>query len=220
MTATEVIEEAAALLSDPAKTLFTEDKLLPFVKKAYRELGVELHNNGAPLLNEISPVITVPAGAITLEDDQPDDITIPVRLRERGNEDESFIDMIEEFWEPDNTQGDYLYYWTWREGLIHFLGSTRDRQVIIHYKKTLGVIEDGDTTISYPDAIIYLSPRTAALAARHIGKNPGVANDLDGDASFNLSRLISRTVKGTQSLPRRKKSYWQFLRNRQQSDAR
>ena len=215
MTATEVIDEAAALLSDPGKTLFTEDKLLPFIKKANRELGVELHNNGAPLLNEISPIIDVSAEEIDLGNDLPNDIVIPVRLRERRNEDESFIDMVEEFWEPDYTPSTRLYYWSWRDGEIRFLGATEDRQVIIHYKRTLSAIVNGNSTISYPDAIIFLSPRTAALAARHIGKNPGIADGLDNDAAFNLARLISRTVKGTQSLPRRKKSYWQFLRNKQ-----
>ena len=215
MTATEIINEAAALLGDPDKTLFTEGRLLPFVKKAYRELGVELHNNGAPLLNEISPVINVTAKSTDLGSDQPDDIAIPVRLRERRNEDESFIDMQEKYWEPDNTPNTFLYYWSWREGQIRFLGATKNRQVIIYYKKSPSAIVGGSSIISYTDAIIFLSPRTAALGARHIGKNPKIADDLDGDAAFNLARLISRTVKGAQNLPRRKKSYWRFLRSRQ-----
>ena len=217
-TVNDVIAEAVILLNDPNKRLYTDSKLLPLVKKAYRELGVELHNNGAPLLNEISEPIDVTAGDKTLGDNQPEDIVIPVRLRERENSDQTFFDMIEQYWEPTDQPGPSLIYWSWRDGEIQFLGATRDRQVVIYYRKSPSAITDTNSKIAYADAINFISPRTAALAARFIGNNSKRGDDLDGDAALNLSKLTSRTVKGKQSITSRRKSYWQYLRNRQQGN--
>ena len=217
-TAGDVIDLAASLLNDVDQALFTDTKLLPFVKKAYSELGVELHNNGAPLLNEVSGVIDVPANSTDLGTDQPDDIVIPVRLRERASSDNVFQDMIEQYWEPDDEPGPNLIYWSWREEEIKFLGATQDRQVIIYYRKAPTAVDGRSSSIGYANAINFLSPRTAALAARFIGNNPKRGDELDIDAGINLEKLISRTVKGTQSNTARRKSYWRYLRNRQQGD--
>ena len=215
-TAGDVIDEAAILLNDPNKLLFTTAKLLPLVSKAYRELGVELHNNGAPLLNEISPPINVPQGDKTLGNGQPDDIVIPVRLKERGNDAEQFSDMIEQYWESTDKPGPSLVFWSWRDEELQFLGATRDRQVIIYYRKSPAPITDENSRVPYASAINFLSPRAAALAARFIGNNNTKADRLDADAHITLGKLVSRTVKGTQSTTARRKSYWQYLRNRQQ----
>ena len=219
MTAGGVIDEVIVLLNDPDKSLYTDTKLLPLVKKAYRELGVDLHNNGAPLLNEVSSPINVPANSKDLGNNLPDDIVIPVRLRERGNEDETFADMVESYWEPDDTPSTTLVYWAWREEVITFLGATTDRQVIIYYRKSPTAITTVDSTVGYSDAINFMGPRAAALAARYIGRNKSVADDLDIDARINLDKLLSRTVKGGQSNTARRRSYWSYLRNRQQGNS-
>lgn len=215
MTVADVISEAVILLNDPGKQLYTDSKMLPLVKKAYRELGVELINNGAQFLNEVSPVITVQANATSLGSDQPSDINSPIRMQERGVGEDTFVEMEEKYWEPTYEKGPSLNYWSWREGKIVFLGATTAREVLLYYRKSPAEIVDGTTTISYPDGILYLSPRAAALAARHVGRNMAVANGLDGDAALNLTKLISRTVKNTQNLTSRRKSYWQYLRTRQ-----
>ena len=214
-TVSDVINEAVILLNDPNKRLFTDAKLLPLIKKAYRELSVELHNNGAPLLNEISDSINVPQGNKTLGSDQPDDIVIPVRLKERGSDAEEFSDMIEQYWESANKPGPSLIFWSWRDEELQFRGATTDRQIIIYYRKSFSAIEDVTSKVAYANAINFLSPRAAALAARFIGNSDTRADKLDMDAAVNLNNLISRTVKGTQSNTARRKSYWQYLRTRQ-----
>ena len=211
--------KSVILLNDPNKSYsITNDKLLPLVKKAYRELSVELHNNGAPLLNEISEPIDVPAESKTLGNDQPDDIVIPVRLKERGSEAEEFSSMTEQYWESTDRPGPSLVYWAWRDEEIQFLGATTDRQIVIYYRKSPSPIEDVDSRVSYINAINFLSPRTAAMAARFIGNNSRRGDELDIDAAMNLSKLISRTVKGAQNITSRRKSYWQYLRNRQRGN--
>ena len=238
-TVDDVINEAVILLNDPNKRLFTNDKLLPLIKKAYRELGVELHNNGAPLLREVSDIINVSANSTDfsykiLEEDgtqrlgldglpeigsnQPEDIVIPIRLKERGDGDGNFSPMENRYWEPTDNPGASLRYWSWREEEIKFLGAITDRQVIIYYRKSLRALVELTDTVPYANAINFLSPRAAALAARFIGNNNTKADKLDIDAHINLGKLVSRTVKGSQSITSRRRSYWQYLRNRQQGN--
>ena len=47
-----VLDEAAALLSDPNKQYFTNDRLLVYLKRALSEFQLELITNGSPFLKE------------------------------------------------------------------------------------------------------------------------------------------------------------------------
>ena len=211
-TVGEVLSDVAILCNDAEKILYTDTVTLPYFKMAYRELEVELHNNGAQLLDEVSGIIQYVANTTDLGSSQPSDLVIPVRLKERGSADDSFIDMEEKYWEPTDERGQTLQVWAFREGVIQLRGATQDREVIIYYYKSFSSIVDTESNIAYNNATNFLAPRAAALAALYKGNNPILSTRLDSMARENKDKLLSRTVRGEQALSGRRKSYFKFLK--------
>lgn len=211
--ASDAITEATEVfLNDPSKTRFTDTIMLPYVKRAHRELQLRYHNVGIALLDEISSVITVASGVLDLGANQPSDLVEPRFMEERAAGETTFIDMIQKPWEPDEAQTSHLRFWVWREELIQLVGATAAREVRLRYLKSLSAITSANSPLGVLNGLGYISARSAALAAKFNGQNLELGQSIDIEAGAFLSELLRRGTKTNQGYGTRRKSFRHRLR--------
>lgn len=206
MLVSEVTADAAALLNDPSQLTWTDTILLPYYQKAFRELVEVLEGHSVPMLKEASAAVTVAAGATSIT--SITDIRLPLVLWERASgSTDPFTKMEETSWEPETEQTNELRYWSWREGSIVFVGATTDREVKLQYIKTLAAAATINSNVTIPEGRLFLTSRTAAIAAALGGGNFERAAALDSDAQEALWRVVNISTKSMQALPVRRKGY-------------
>lgn len=211
VTVNNVVSEAQSMLNDVGQSLFTLAILLPFINKAYDELQNDLIDNGVQVLNEISATLSITAGTTTINPQSVigTNFVEPVRLQERDgastNEDD-WVDMDEQDWEPSEAQQTVLGVWVWREQQINFRGATTDRDVRVFYHKALSVFTVGGDAVGIERAKTFLAARTAALAAGLIGENWSRAEALQADADKHKEILLSIYAKKRQNIPKRRRA--------------
>ena len=209
VTAADALTECKFLLNDPSGNIYPDDRLIPLMQKAYRELQTKMLLNGISVVKEFTVLAPIPVeiGNTALGDGSglPTDLVYPIALSERPlGSTQLFADMKEEAWEIDAKPGISLVYWSWREEEIKFLGATTDREIRIKYMKGLSRITSAASPISVNNATTWLAARTAAIAAFVLGSNPSRAEGLNGDAAQALEDLLRYLVKRTQGLPVRR----------------
>jgi hypothetical protein len=209
VTAADALTESKILLNDPSGNIYPDDRLIPIMQKAYRELQTKLMLHGLSVLKEhtVLAAIPVPIGTTALGDGSglPPDIVYPIEISERPQgSTQLFVTMLEQAWEPEAKPGTSLVYWNWREEEIKFLGATSDREVRIKYMKGLGRITSASSPITVNNATTWLASRTAAIAAFVLGSNPTRADGLNGDAAQAMEDLLRYLVRRTQGLPVRR----------------
>lgn len=203
-TAAEVMNESRVLLNDTSALLYANDKLLPFLNKAYREVQSKLNLYGLQHLQEVASLITVATGSLTIT--SPADLVRPLHLAERrAGTTDLFADMDERSWEPELRPGQALRYWVWREEIIYLVGATEAREVRLRYLKSLSALTGDGSVIGLTDAKTVLAARTAALAARYLGENPTRAQVLDTDANDALDTHVTLNVRKNQNKPTRRR---------------
>lgn len=211
--ASDAITEATSVfLNDPNKSRFTDAIMLPYVKRAHRELQLRYHNNGISLLNEVSSTVTVGAGDLTLGVNQPSDMVEPRHLEERAAGETTYVDMEQRPWEPDEEQTSHLRYWVWREELIQLVGATDARQVRVYYLKSLSAISATNSPLGILNGLGYIAARAAALAAKFNGQNSALGQVIDIEAGSFLSELIRRGTRTNQGYGARRHSFRRKLR--------
>lgn len=200
----DIVDEAAALLNDPTQKMYTDTILLPYVKRAFQDLQLQLHLEQVQVLNEISTVQTVNAGAVTYPS-LPSDLIQPSKMEERAaGSSNSFTPMYEKQWEPNTTPGTELRYWTWREQAINFIGATVSREVKLYYLKQLTAIVDVNSIIPVNFCQPFMASRTAYYAAAFAGENPTKAKMLKDDADEAFEKLLTMEANRRQSMPVRR----------------
>jgi len=206
MFVTNVMSDAAALLNDPSKLTWTDAILLPFYQRAHKEVIQAYENHGSPILREVSVLTTIAIGATSIS--TITDIRTPLTLWERlSGSTDLFTEMHETDWEPEVVISDSLVFWNWREATIVFIGATTARQVKLRYIKTMDAPASANTSVTIPEADLYLSTKTASLAAGVGGGNLDRATELAAQAEMYLFQLLNNQIQGIQGIPVRKKGY-------------
>lgn len=214
--ASVALDEARILLNDVGATLYTNTILLPYLKKAYRELQQQLADNGVSVTREQSSALTLAANVTVLNSSStpalPTDLLYPITLEEKlsGESDINYIPMQEVEWIDNFEQTERLQVWSWRENEIKLNGATGTTLVRIRYFKSLAAIVDSTTNIPILDSETFLGSRTAALAAFTIGGSVDKATVLSTDAESALATLLSTQVKNRQNQPVRRKRFRSF----------
>lgn len=219
-TATEALDSARAYLNDVGKQIWTDTVLLPFLKEAHKDLLLVLWLNNIPVVKEKSLAINVTAVSgttLTL----PADLLEPIWLKERAQGSaQEWTQMVEKSFEPDIKQDTTLRYWTWREEQIKLVGSTTNREVLLHYWKGLAAIADATSPLGFILSETFLGPQTAGYAAGSVG-NTTLAGELlfvngqtVGVAGSKLDMIVRASIKGQQNLPARRMPYRRFARGR------
>lgn len=202
MTSGDVMNEARKVyLNDVNSDLYTDTALIPLVSTAYDELAQELELNEADNTEEISSPITVTTGSVTLT--LPSNFVKAIKLEERavGGGDDDWIEMKELEWEPSKSKSAELKFWVSREDEVKLLGATTDREVRLFYFKSLTPITTNAITIPIINSKRFLALKTAALAAKFIGMNMILGNDLELQAAIALNKLVGNNIKTRQARP-------------------
>ena len=202
--ASAVLDEAAALLSDPDKQFFTNDKLLVYLKRALGEFQLDLINNGSPFLKE--------RAELTLAGNDTDltvtGIVEPITVSLKESEGDylelirvaSYLDLNEE-------EDDEIVEWAWREGVIVVKNHPNEITLVVDYYKELFDFAtlDADTTLQYVNIQMFAATRTAAIAAAYLGREDKMADRLTFESEIYKAKLINREVRSRQSTPARRR---------------
>jgi len=209
VTAGDIMDRAAALLSDPSKVTYTYTLQLPFIAIAWDELQEELIANDVADVEEVtSTPIAVTVGTLDLTSGQPGDLLFPLEVWERavGGAEADWVKMKEKTPDPSDAQVDTLEIWYWHENVIKFRGATTNRQIKILYQKDLITIVSGVTVIPVSNCKSFLSHRTAAIIAESRG-NKARAVSLHQRSDYFLAKATTTKVKDMQDTPARPKRY-------------
>lgn len=217
MIASEVMDPAASLLNDTARSIFTYSAQMPYLNIALDELQEECELNNVPVTNKMVVPITIKAGINGIgggngRPDLPPNFVEPMELYERTSGSQySFILMRRtEFLPVDQVPTAYLIYWQYEGEVINFIpnGATGDVDIELHYIKSIfKKIADSTDAINMINAKTFLTYRTAALCAEFIGENKSRADDLNTGAGLALARALGISTKGRQAIFTRRKPF-------------
>ena len=223
LTAGNVMDTAASLLNDTAKSNYTYTVQIPYLNIALRELEENFQLNSLPVTDESSAVIEVPAG--TTEIGYPPTVPVPdtpylpanlVRPKlvwERNNGVGSYTpvnptDVLEQL--DPNIELSYFTHYKWTGRSIKVLPSNADKEVKILYVRGLFT---PITSITGTDAIAvvsgesFLGYRTAALVAKFVAEDEQRSIELNGFAGLALDRVEGINIKGGQSIMVRRQPF-------------
>jgi hypothetical protein len=173
-----VNQEAASLLGDYARNIWTDTSILEYVKSAHNQIQNELILNGMRPFQTLSAALPVPQGSLALV--APQDLFLPISLQERTPATADWIPMTEKEFEPSLQPTSSLAYWAFRNNEIKFVGCTTDREVLLrYYTLSAGTINDINSIVNLNNAISMYAALTAYLAAAFKGRNEKAANRLE-----------------------------------------
>jgi hypothetical protein len=203
----DIFSTCRSLLNDTGDAIYHDDALLPFVKIANNELSDYLITNGVSVQKQVVEDILVPA--LVKELPLPNNIINPITLFEKaqGAPDADYVKITEKAWEPNAPQDSQLNNWVWRNQKVLFIGATTPRMVRLDYLRLLAEIVDEDSLVEVIGSDNFLSFRTAALGARHIGENPMKANELDLEAIKFRDKMLQIGVRKNQTLRGRRRPF-------------
>jgi hypothetical protein len=205
--ASEALVPCRLALNDADAENFDNDRLIPYMAMAMRELVGKLELNEIPSYNEISAVIPVNAGVLTLT--LPADFRTPIKLEEaaRGAAADQFYPMFQRVWEPSMLPQESLYYWVYREDSIKFLGATSDRDVKLYYQTIGQAINSVSSVVTVIGLENVLGLKTAHLFATLGLRNMELAGVIKPMLDEQWYEFSARRVKGNQSMPVKRPSF-------------
>lgn len=212
-----VMDGAASLMNDTARTTYTYTAQLPYLRIALQELQeyYQLHN--IPVTEEVSAVIPLDAGDIQIvyngvgTKTLPSDMVEPQQLWERARNTDPFIPMTKRDYLPHGLEGtvtaQYIYY-AWQSQKIKLLPTSQNNDIKIDYLKQLftNIVNEG-SQINVVNAATFLQYRTAALCAEFIERNKPSADGLNAYAELAKDRACGISVKGTQNIFTRRRPF-------------
>lgn len=205
--ASEALVPCRLAINDVDAENFDDDRLIPYMAMAMRDLVSKLELNEIPSYNEISAVIPVLALATTLT--LPADFRTPIKLEERAQGDTSnlFVKMDQKEWEPNMFPQTSLLYWTYREDSIKFLGATTNRDVKLYYQTIGQAISSVNSVITVIGLENVLGLLTAQLFATFGLRNLEIAGFIEKQFERQWDEFSRRRVKGNQSMPIKRPSF-------------
>ena len=218
LTAGEVMDRAAALMNDPAKTDYTYISMLPYLNMAIDELVESLEESNASPTNMTSTVISLPIGTSKLTPvENPTGPHYPmdlVEIQEVGERAQGSSDPFSRLGRREFLQvyspANSLLFWCWEDQCIKFnpLGANTAREVELKYvRRAVSQATNEDSIIATINSRSYLSYKTASLCSMYIGENETRAGALGSDAEKALERLTGINNKGKQQIMTRHRPF-------------
>jgi hypothetical protein len=224
LVASTVMDNAAGLMNDSAKTTYTYAAQLPYLQMALLELREKYELNNIPVTETSSEEIDVPAGETEITFGNlvgpalPDDLVEPQQLWEKNTGIDPYIPMTRVDFLPHYLAGtptNQFIYYVWQDQKIKFLESTADNTIKIDYIKQLFMeLVDENTAINVINAQSFLQYRTAGLMAEFIERNLPSANSMNAYASLAMDRALGIGVKGKQAIQTRRRPFRQAWKRR------
>lgn len=217
LIASTVLDKAATLLNDTAKTVYTNVAVLPYLQIAMQELQENYELNNIPSTQLTSAVINIPAGTTQIIFNGvgvpkiPDDLIDIQQLWEREEGIDPFVPMSRRDYLPHQLEGvltGKFSFYVFNNNIITFLPANRDNDIKIDYIKTLfNALVDPTSHIDVINAATFLEYRTAALCAEFIERNQANANSLNAYAILALDRATGIGVKSKQTILTRRRPF-------------
>lgn len=210
MTAGDVMDLAASLLNDAAKTLFTYTIQIPYLNMAINEMEETIQQNNLPVSNRVSSPITITAGTVDVGGSGP---ALPSGLlevqgimeRAASSSDAYEVMTRQEFLSYQTVVGTKLNIWTWQNQKILFIGASTNREIRINFlSSVLSAVTASSDTITLFNCKTFLAYRTAGLAAQFVGENKTRADELNMFAAMALDRFIDINSKGIKDFVKQK----------------
>lgn len=212
-----VMNAAASLMNDTARTIYTYSAQVPYLNIALQELREEFELNSVSTVQETSAIINMPAGAIQItynavgQPRLPDDMVEPQQLWERQEGIDPFIPMTKKDYLPHDLEGvltNQFIYFIWNGQKIQVLPANQDNDIKIDYIKELFVpVVNENSIINVINAQTFLEYRTAGLMAEFIERNITSAASHNAYAKLALDRATGIKVKGKQSISTRRRPF-------------
>lgn len=200
LLASDCMDEAASLLNDTARLLFTNTAQLPYLKKANEDLELIMVANGSSSVKQKSTILQVPSSTSDIVLTAIPDMFVPIRAWERNSGSTDLFSLLEErSWEPNMSPLSGLQYWTFRNNQIIFPPVSGNREVRVDYWRQLSPTVGPNSVQEVLLSKTYLASRTAELCARYIGENAARADALrDNEVSQAQDKLESIFIKNSQ----------------------
>lgn len=210
-TVADVCKEARQvyLVDTEVGEIFTDDVLIPFVVRAFDELNSKLARIGHQIVESTMVSVRMPAGEnyiLTPAADMLEPLTAWERAWGSGSEDDWRM-MTRERNRSWRSAQEELGGWDWHQNRFATYSSTTDRDIRISYLRFLPAL----TSVAIQPAVLnsksFLSARTAALAAGHIGGNPEKAAYIQLDANDSYDDLVGIWINAEQATPVRRRPF-------------
>ncbi len=207
-TAGNVMDQVAALLTDPSKVTHTYALMLSYLKISWDELQEALLAKGIVDLDEKSATKTITAGIKVWNTDLPTDLLLPVKLYEKavGALDTTYELMDQEEINPAEELGTTLEVWNWEEGEVKLRGATTDRVLLLKYQRELAAIASENTVLPVTVGKMFLTFRTAGIISEIRGNKTRAAS-FNGSAEYHLGKILGVKVRESQNVVVRAKPY-------------
>lgn len=212
-----VMDSAAALMNDSAKTVYTYSAQIPYINIALHELREEFELNSVSTVQDTSVVINMPIGSTIIaynaigQPTLPSDMVEPQELWERQKNTDPFIPMTKKDYLPHSLEGintNQFIIFTWNGQRIQVLPSNQDNDIKIDYIKQLfAPVVNEASIINVINAQTFLEYRTAGLMAEFIERNITSATSHNAYAALALDRATGIKVKGKQSISTRRRPF-------------
>lgn len=212
-----VMDKAASLMNDTAKSIYTYAAQVPYINIALQELQEEFELHAIPVTQNVSAVINMPAGSTTIVFNGvgvptlPSDMVEPDQLWERVENIDPYIPMTKRDYLPHNLEGTVISnftYWVWQSNVIKVLPASQDNDIKIDYIKQLfQPVVNEFSLINVINAQTFLEYRTAGLLAEFIERNLASANSLNAYAMLRMDTAKGISSKGKQKIMTRRKPF-------------
>lgn len=218
MLAQVVMDAAAALCNDTVKERYSYVVQVPYLQQAIDKVTNDLINAQVSNLKEESAILSFPAGSTLINEVSvpalPVDFLEPIMVEERrSGTTDTFVELDEAEWEPEEQQQETLRVYSYREGEYKFVGATTNRDLKISYYKTLAIITSEVSIIPGRTLAAPLGFLQAAYLSRYIGENYQRYNDLMRDYRDSWDAYIQIQIKRNQANPTRRPGYRESARN-------
>lgn len=228
LQAYEVMDLSASLMNDSAKSSYTYAAQIPYLNMALAELQEQFQLNNVAVTDQTttSP-ITIPIGTVSINPiagegkgpppNYPDDLVEVRGIFERlSGSTDSYISLTKkQSYVHNDITTNSLLFWVWESQRIKFLGANTEREVVIHYVKTLFPrIVDSSQSLGIINAKTYLMYKTAALCSHFIGENKTRSDELNGLATLAIDRAIGIGTKAKQGMNTRRRPFMSSYKRR------
>ena len=230
LAATTVMDNAAVLLNDAAKSIYPYTTQIPYLNMALNELKELFELNNVPVTDTVSTALTVLQGRTEMGfaptvplaiDYLPSDLIEPKVVWEREYNVEPYVPMTKVDFLPRWQEGvliNQFIWYTWQSQEIRFLAANQDNQLKFDYIRDLFALVTAANYTTYNIPVInaqsFLQYRSAGLMAQFVAENPTRAQELNGDAGLGMDRALGISAKGRQAITVRHRPFRAGYKNR------
>lgn len=217
LTAGQVMDKAASLMNDSARSIHSYVTQLPYLQMALQDLRKLLELNNSPVTIETSTVISAIAAGTSIirfgvtNPHLPDDLIDIQSLWASNTGAEQWIPISKRSSIPANlfvAPGGQWNIYSWQDNELHLPYSIGINDLKLLYIKSLFTnVVDENSQLSVINADSYLEFRTAALLAEFVAENPTRALALNFQARESFDVMIGIDNKSKQQYNTRRRPF-------------